>query len=146
MQPPLILIRLPLSSKPTALFHTSDRIPNEVSTVSTTLPPTSTSARAVYRPGDSGDHKAALRIGTLAASVWAWPRATAFAEVIRETTFRPRASSTLIRALACTRRVKLATFTSARITDRAWLATGVVTYTPHSGIRTGPVSVSHVCR
>src|SRR5947207_13603128 len=117
MQPPLTLIGLPFSWNPTVLFHTSERIPNRVSTLSTTLPATNTSARAVYKAGDSGDHSAAWRIGIFATNVCARAGATNFAEVVREATLRPRESSTLTRIFARLLGLSLATFNDERNTD-----------------------------
>ncbi len=61
--PPMILTGSPLSRKPCWPFHASERMPKLVVTVSTTWPSTSTSARTVYRLGESMDHSAARLTG-----------------------------------------------------------------------------------
>jgi hypothetical protein len=52
------LMALPFSSNPCSGDHLSDRIPNGVTTSSTTLPALSILVAAWYRAGESGDHRA----------------------------------------------------------------------------------------
>jgi hypothetical protein len=56
--PPISLIAFPFSGNLSSGDHLSDRIPNSVTTSSTTVPALRTRVTARYRVGDSGDHRA----------------------------------------------------------------------------------------